>query len=80
MLFSYDAAVKPKDDDKLRAISRATFTLVEQTGKTDSNRPQQQLHIEAAIRAVRAAAPFDLPEEYYDNWKFIKAFRFDRRL
>jgi hypothetical protein len=55
-------------------------TLVEQTGKTDSNRPQQQLHVEAAIRAVRAAAPFDLPAQYYDNWKFIERFRFDKRL
>ena len=31
-LFGYDAAVKPKDDEKLRAIAKATFTLVEQTG------------------------------------------------
>jgi AcrR family transcriptional regulator len=30
--FAYDAPVKPKDEDKLRAIARATFTLVEQTG------------------------------------------------
>jgi AcrR family transcriptional regulator len=30
--FSYDPAVKPKDEDKLRAIAKATFTLVEQTG------------------------------------------------
>jgi AcrR family transcriptional regulator len=28
----YDAGVKLKDDDKLRAIAQATFTLVEQTG------------------------------------------------
>ncbi|HEX7852965.1 MAG TPA: cell envelope biogenesis protein TolA [Sphingobium sp.] len=55
-------------------------TVVEQTGKTDTNRPQQQLHIEAAIRAVRAAAPFDLPPQYYENWKFIEAYRFDKRL
>lgn len=54
--------------------------LVEQTGKTDTNRPQQQLHIEAAIRAVRAAAPFDLPPQYYSTWKNIVAFRFDKRL
>lgn len=55
-------------------------TLVEQTGKTASNQPQQQLHIEAAIRAVRAAAaPFRLPGEYYDNWKLIE-FSFDKRL
>ena len=31
-MFAYDAPVKPKDDDKLRAIATATFTLVEQTG------------------------------------------------
>jgi hypothetical protein len=54
--------------------------LVEQTGKTDTNRPQQQLHIEAAIRAVRAAAPFDLPPDYYPYWKNIVSFRFDKRL
>lgn len=31
-MFGYHAAVKPKDDEKLRAIAKATFTLVEQTG------------------------------------------------
>ena len=31
-MFVYDAAVKPKDDEKLRAIAKATFTLVERTG------------------------------------------------
>jgi len=31
-LFDYDAIVKPKDDEKLQAIAKATFTLVEQTG------------------------------------------------
>jgi AcrR family transcriptional regulator len=30
--FDYDPIVKLKDDDKLRAIAKATFTLVEQTG------------------------------------------------
>jgi outer membrane biosynthesis protein TonB len=55
-------------------------TVVSQTGKTDSNRPQQQLHIEAAIRAVKSAAPYNLPPQYYDNWKFIEEFRFDKRL
>jgi AcrR family transcriptional regulator len=30
--FDYDPIVKLKDDDKLRAIAQATFTLVEQTG------------------------------------------------
>jgi len=54
-------------------------TLVEQTGKTASNRPQQQLHAEAAARAVRAAAPFRLPDDYYESWKLIE-FSFDKRL
>jgi len=54
--------------------------LVEQSGKTASNQPQQQLHIEAAMRAVRAAAPLRLPAEYYDNWKYIEKFSFDKRL
>ena len=30
--FGYDRGVKPKDDEKLRSIAKATFTLVEQTG------------------------------------------------
>lgn len=47
---------------------------------TDSNRPQAGLHCERAIRAVRQAAPFDLPDEYYEAWKNITAWRFDRRL
>lgn len=55
-------------------------TVVSQSGKTDTNRPQQQLHIEAAIRAVRAAAPFTLPPQFYDNWKYVEEFRFDKRL
>lgn len=54
--------------------------LVSQDGRTASNQPQQQLHVEAAMRAVRAATPFKLPPEYYDHWKNIVSFRFDRRL
>ena len=34
---------------------------------------------EQAIRAVRLAAPFNLPEEFYDKWKTVNS-RFDRRL
>lgn len=55
-------------------------TLIKQDGKTTSNFPQQQLHVEAAIRAVRAAAPFRLPPDLYDSWKYIKEFSFDKRL
>lgn len=54
--------------------------VVLQTGITESNQPQAELHKEAAIRAVRAAAPFNLPPEYYDYWKNIVSFRFDKRL
>ncbi len=54
--------------------------VVSQSGVTESNRPQQDLHAERAIRAVQLAAPFDLPPEYYEAWKRVTAFRFDRKL
>ncbi|MEM1050743.1 MAG: TonB C-terminal domain-containing protein [Pseudomonadota bacterium] len=54
--------------------------VVSQSGITDSNRPQAGLHAERAIRAVQRAAPFDLPDEYYNAWKNIREWRFDRRL
>ena len=56
-----------------------TPQFVSQTGQTDANKAQQARHIEQAIRAVRLAAPFDLPEAYYDQWKVITP-TFDRRL
>lgn len=54
--------------------------VVSQSGITDSNRPQASLHAERAIRAVQLAAPFKLPPEFYDKWKRIRTWRFDRRL
>jgi protein TonB len=57
-----------------------TPRVVSQSGITDSNRPQAKLHAERAIRAVQLAAPFDLPDQFYDKWKRITAWRFDRRL
>jgi hypothetical protein len=54
--------------------------VISQSGITDSNRPQAALHAERAIRAVQLAAPFDLPEQFYDKWKRIRDWRFDRRL
>lgn len=48
-------------------------------GVTDANRPQVNRHQEQAIRAVRLAAPFDLPEEYYSGWRVITS-NFDNRL
>lgn len=53
--------------------------VVGQTGVTDSNRPQADLHRERAISAAKLAAPFKLPPEYYDAWKLITP-TFDRRL
>lgn len=51
--------------------------VVRQTGVTDTNRPQAGRHEELAIRAVQLAAPFDLPEKYYNGWKRISNWRFD---
>lgn len=54
--------------------------VVRQAGITDANRPQADLHAERAIRAVQLAAPFDLPPEYYNAWRNVTEWRFDRRL
>lgn len=54
--------------------------VVAQHGIDDSNRPQAARHAEQAIRAVELAAPFSLPAEYYDAWKHVTAFQFDRKL
>lgn len=54
-------------------------TVVSQSGVSDANRPQQGRHAEQAIRAVQLAAPFDLPEEFYAQWKTVTS-RFDRKL
>ena len=54
-------------------------TVVDQSGVTAANRPQQARHAEQAIRAVQLAAPFDLPEEFYAQWKTVTS-RFDRKL
>lgn len=56
-----------------------TPQVVSQTGLTASNRAQADLHKERAVRAVQLAAPFNLPEEFYDEWKLLRP-RFDRRL
>lgn len=55
-------------------------TIVNQTGVNDTNRAQAGRHGEQAIRAVQLAAPFDLPEEYYEAWKVVGPFGFDWRL
>jgi periplasmic protein TonB len=52
---------------------------VEPSSITESNQPQASLHCERAIRAVQLAAPFNLPEQFYDRWKALE-WQFDRRL
>lgn len=47
----------------------AGFTSVSTTGENDSNKFQVQRHQECAKRAVKLAAPFDLPEENYSFWQ-----------
>jgi hypothetical protein len=54
--------------------------VVRQEGITEANRAQAARHAEQAIRAVRLAAPFNLPEEYYPAWRLISNSRFDRKL
>jgi outer membrane biosynthesis protein TonB len=54
--------------------------IVRQEGITEANRAQAARHAEQAIRAVRLAAPFNLPDEFYPAWKRVTAFRFDRKL
>ncbi|RKF21681.1 energy transducer TonB [Altericroceibacterium spongiae] len=56
-----------------------TPEVVRQSGVTPSNQAQKARHAEQAIRAVRLAAPFDLPERFYDGWKVVTS-QFDRRL
>jgi outer membrane biosynthesis protein TonB len=69
-------AFKLNPDGSLAGTPR----VVSQSGVTDANRPQMKLHAERAVRAVQLAAPFDLPDEYYEAWKSINGARFDRNL
>ncbi|WP_293880736.1 cell envelope biogenesis protein TolA [Sphingomonas sp.] len=59
--------------------SVVSVTVLKTTGVTDSNRSQVPIYQEAAIKAVKLAAPFSLPAEYYDTWKNLEP-SFDRKL
>lgn len=48
-------------------------------GQNDANATQVARHREQAIRAVKLAAPFNLPTEYYSDWRQITT-NFDKRL
>jgi hypothetical protein len=65
-----------KPDGSLAAPPR----VVMQSGETPANRPQVGRHAELAIRAVQLAAPFDLPPQYYNAWKHVAQWRFDRNM
>jgi len=49
------------------------------SGQTPSNEAQVSRHQEQAVRAVKLAAPFNLPDDLYDAWKVVTT-NFDRRL
>jgi outer membrane biosynthesis protein TonB len=55
------------------------ISIVGTSGQTASNRPQVPLHREQAERAIRLAAPFRLPAQYYEAWKQLR-ITFDKRL
>lgn len=50
----------------------AVRQIGEMSGRTDSNQPQQARFVEQAIRSVRQAAPFRLPEDHYDSWRVVR--------
>lgn len=54
--------------------------ILRQLGVNDANRSQAQRHGEQAIRAVQLAAPFELPDQYYDAWKLVSPFEFNWKL
>ena len=56
-----------------------TPRIVSQSGITDANRAQADRHKEQALKAVRTAAPFDLPPQYYAAWKHLR-FTFDWKI
>lgn len=77
------------DVDKLVTVVRfrlnrdgslaANPEVLRTNGQNDSNRNQVTRHQEQAIRAVRLAAPFNLPEQYYSGWRVVTS-NFDNRL
>ncbi len=56
-----------------------TPEVLRTTGQSDANRAQVSRHQEQAIRAVRLAAPFNLPERFYSGWSVVTS-NFDNRL
>jgi outer membrane biosynthesis protein TonB len=79
--FWQKAAPTGADVDKLRTTvavrlakdgSVISVRVIDTTGENESNRNQVRLHQEAAVKAVRLAAPFVFPVEQYDAWQFLE--------
>ncbi len=71
------AILDVKLDENGRVIGRPS--IIDVQGETASNRPQVSVYKERAIQAVMAASPFrNLPDEYYEQWKWLK-LRVDAR-
>lgn len=49
-------------------------------GVTPANQSQASTHCRYAIRAIRAAAPFSLPDRFYNAWKRVNDFKFSGTL
>ena len=70
------------DVEKLRVIVEARLAedgsilgeprVIGPTGVTPSNRAQANLFVERAVAAVKRAAPYNLPKQYYAAWKLIR--------
>jgi hypothetical protein len=58
------ASIRLNRDGSLAGVSANIIS-----GKTEDNAQQQARFVEAAIKAVRLAAPFNLPADYYDDWQ-----------
>lgn len=71
------AILDVKLDQNGRVVGRPS--VIDVQGETASNRPQVSVYKERAIQAVMAASPFrNLPDEYYEQWKWLK-LRVDAR-
>jgi hypothetical protein len=53
--------------------------VIAHDGVTDANKSQSKRHQEQALKAVRLAAPFNLPPQYYSAWKRLR-FTFDWKI
>ena len=70
------------DIDKLRVTIVANLAqdgsivgeprVIGPTGVTPSNRAQADLFVERAVSAVKRAAPYNFPKQYYAAWKIIR--------